>query len=158
MVEQTHEASSAISPQAGPSEVENHTLSDIDMSGRAAQLVGRQLAQIGDELNSRWSEKLPNQWPPHQHWQRYANVWNFGAFNGRIVGRLRWSKVRPMLKAFWVVPQLHTQACQTAMKWMSWVCNSHFPDWSYKTKCFLASAVLLVAVAAFTATWKPSES
>lgn len=31
MVEQAHEASSAISPEAGPSEVESHTLSNINM-------------------------------------------------------------------------------------------------------------------------------
>ncbi|XP_036433427.1 bcl-2-interacting killer [Colossoma macropomum] len=155
MVEQAHEAGSAISPQAGPSEVENNTPSDIDMSGTAARLIGRRLAQIGDEMNSRWSEKLPNHWQRHQHWQAHANVLNLRAFNGRIVGSLWWSKIMPMVKAPWVVPQLHTQACQTAMTWIR--CVSHFPDWS-RTKCFLASAVLLAAAAAFIATWKMSES
>ncbi|KAG9280326.1 bcl-2-interacting killer [Astyanax mexicanus] len=158
MVQQAHEASDDISPQAGPSEVENHMLSDIGMSVRSAQQIGRQLAQIGDEMNSRWSEKLRNQWPQHQHWQGYGNVLNFAAMNGRIVGRLQWSRIMPMVRASWVVPQLHSQACQTAIKWMSWVCNLHFPDWSGRTKGFLASALLLVAAAAFTATWKMSES
>ncbi|XP_037395036.1 bcl-2-interacting killer [Pygocentrus nattereri] len=155
MVEQAHEAGSAISPQAGPSEAENHMPSDIDMSGSSAQLIGRRLAQIGDEMNGRWSEKLPNQWPRHQHWQAHANVLNLRAVNGRIVRSLWWSKIMPMVKAPWVVPQLHTQACQTVMTWIRWV--SHFPDWS-RTKCFLASAVLLATAAAFIASWKMSES
>ncbi|KAI4876052.1 hypothetical protein NFI96_030102, partial [Prochilodus magdalenae] len=165
MVEQAHEANRAISPQAGPSEVENQTPSDVNMS--STRRIGQQLAQIGDELNSRWSEKLPNQWPRHQRWQEYATVLNLRAINRqvpfqivcclmkmRIVGRLWWSKIMPTLNASWVVPQLHTQACQTAMKWIRWVL--HFPERS-GTKCFLVSAVLLAAAAAFV-TWKISES
>lgn len=41
-------------------------------SRRATQLIGRQLAQIGDELNSRWKEKLPQQ--RHLDWQVYPNI------------------------------------------------------------------------------------
>ncbi|XP_047018191.1 bcl-2-interacting killer [Ictalurus punctatus] len=147
MVEQALEASSAISPQAGPGEVENHILSDINMR-RATQLIGRQLAQIGDELNSRWKEKLPQQ--RHLDWQVYPNIliWRV---NRRLIGILQWSKFMPMIRGSRLVPELHTQAFQATMKWINWV-KPHFPDWSCKTKCFLVSAALLVAVTVFTAT------
>ncbi|KAI5094044.1 bcl-2-interacting killer [Silurus meridionalis] len=142
MMEQALEASSVISPQAGPGEVENHALSDINMR-RATQLIGRQLAQIGDELNSRWREKLPQQL--HLDWQLSPNMLIWRAINRRIIGSLQWSKILPRL-----VPELPTQACQAAINWIDWV-KPHFPDWSCKTKCFLASAALLVAATVFTA-------
>ncbi|KAM9468371.1 bcl-2-interacting killer isoform 1-T1 [Clarias gariepinus] len=145
MVEQALEVSSAISPQAGPGEVENHILSDANMR-RVTQAIGRQLAQIGDELNSRWREKLPQQ--RHLDWQVYPNVLIWRAINRRITGILQWSTFMPMVR---LVPELHAQACQTTMKWINWV-KPHFPDWSSKTKCFLASAALLVAATVFTAT------
>lgn len=48
-------------------------------SRRATQLIGRQLAQIGDDLNSRWREKLPQQ--QHLDWQVYPNILIWRAFN-----------------------------------------------------------------------------
>ncbi|XP_058273749.1 bcl-2-interacting killer [Hemibagrus wyckioides] len=148
MVEQALQVSSAISPQAGPSEVENYILSEINMR-RATQQIGRHLAQIGDELNSRWREKLPQQ--RHLDWQVYPNLLIWRAINGRIIGTLQWSKIISMERASRLVPELHTQACQATMKWINWV-KPHFPGWSYKTKCLLASAALLLAATVFTAT------
>ncbi|MCJ8743364.1 hypothetical protein PDJAM_G00093180 [Pangasius djambal] len=148
MVEQALEASSAISPQAGPGEVQNHILSDDNMR-RATQLIGRQLAQIGDELNSRWREKLPQ--PRHLDWQVYPNILIWRAINRRITGSLQWSKFMPTARASRLVPELHTQACQATLKWINWV-KPHFPHWSCKTTCFLASAALLVVATVFTAT------
>lgn len=46
---------------------------------RATQLIGRQLAQIGDELNSRWREKLPQQWHLGRH--VYQNILLWRAIN-----------------------------------------------------------------------------
>lgn len=46
---------------------------------RVTQAIGRQLAQIGDELNSRWREKLPQQ--RHLDWQVYPNVLIWRAIN-----------------------------------------------------------------------------
>ncbi|KAK1790450.1 hypothetical protein P4O66_014347 [Electrophorus voltai] len=160
MVEEAQEVSSGLFPQAGPHQGENHTLPDANMSRRSAQLIGRQLAQIGDELDSRWSEKLPNQWPR----QAFPNMLTCTVMNGkpngyrRIMARLWWSKVMPVVQASWLVPLLHTQACQGAMQWIGRVYNSHFPDWSGRTKCCLASAVLLFTAAAFTASQETSES
>ncbi|XP_047659658.1 bcl-2-interacting killer [Tachysurus fulvidraco] len=148
MVEQALQVSRAISPQAGPSEVENHILSEINMR-RATQQIGRQLAQIGDELNSTWREKLPQQ--RHLDWQVHPNILIWRAFNRRIIGSLQWSKIMPMIRASRLVPELHIQACQGTMKWINWV-KPHFPGWSCKTKCFLASAALLLAATVFTVT------
>ncbi|TSK13254.1 hypothetical protein Baya_0128 [Bagarius yarrelli] len=148
MVEQALQASSAISPQAGPSEVENHILSEINMR-RATQQIGRRLAQIGDELNSRWKEKLPQQ--RLLDWQVYPNILIWRAINRRIIGSLQWSKIVPMVRASRLVPELHIQACHATMKWINWI-KPLFPEWSCKTKCFLASAALLVAATVFTAT------
>ncbi|KAG7320376.1 hypothetical protein KOW79_016229 [Hemibagrus wyckioides] len=116
---------------------------------RATQQIGRHLAQIGDELNSRWREKLPQQ--RHLDWQVYPNLLIWRAINGRIIGTLQWSKIISMERASRLVPELHTQACQATMKWINWV-KPHFPGWSYKTKCLLASAALLLAATVFTAT------
>ncbi|XP_060759222.1 bcl-2-interacting killer [Neoarius graeffei] len=148
MVEQALVANSAVSPQAGPGEVENYIPSNINMR-RATQIIGHQLAQIGDELNSRWREKLPQQ--QLLHWQVYPNILIWRAINRRIIGSLQWSKIMPMVRASRLVPELHTQACQATMKWINWV-KPHFPHWSWKTKYVLASAALLVAATVFSAT------
>ncbi|XP_076861109.1 bcl-2-interacting killer [Brachyhypopomus gauderio] len=140
MEDQIEETSSERFPQAGPSEGENQTVSNTDMR-RAVQLIGHRLALIGDELDSRWREKLPNQWP---RWPN-PNMLTCRVLNGRIIGRIWWSKVKPVVQASWLVPRLHTQ------NWISLVYNSWFPNWSCRTKCCLASAVLLVTVAVFTA-------
>ncbi|XP_066523858.1 bcl-2-interacting killer [Hoplias malabaricus] len=158
MVEQVQEATSAVSPQAGPSEAETYTHFDNNMSERVAQLIGRQLAQIGDELNSRWREKLANQWPTHHRWQAYANVLNLGAFNRRMVASIWWSKFLPMVGASWMVPQFHIKACQTANKWIRWIYNPNFAYWFCRTKYVLAPAILLVTAAALSAVWKMFES
>ncbi|XP_062862293.1 bcl-2-interacting killer isoform X2 [Trichomycterus rosablanca] len=78
MVEQALGSSSGISPQAGPVAVENHTVSDINMR-RAAQVIGRRLALIGDELDNRWKEKLP--YPRHLNLQAHHNVLIWRAMN-----------------------------------------------------------------------------
>ncbi|XP_042565957.1 bcl-2-interacting killer [Clupea harengus] len=60
MVEHTRETPNTMSLQAGPMEVCNGTPSHVNT--RDVQNIGRQLAQIGDELNQRWAHRLPNQW------------------------------------------------------------------------------------------------
>uniref|UniRef100_A0AAY4ENG2 Uncharacterized protein n=1 Tax=Denticeps clupeoides TaxID=299321 RepID=A0AAY4ENG2_9TELE len=59
MVEQNKEASSTPSMQAGPAHGNNGV--------QVIRTVGRQLAQIGDELNQQWGDRLPQ---AHQNIRR----------------------------------------------------------------------------------------
>ncbi|XP_054910713.1 bcl-2-interacting killer [Poeciliopsis prolifica] len=60
MVEQTRRPNRAVTLQAGPGEVADGSLRIRD---RAARVVGRQLAEIGDLLNQDWARRDPNR-PP----------------------------------------------------------------------------------------------
>ncbi|XP_056603584.1 bcl-2-interacting killer [Triplophysa dalaica] len=149
MVEDTRQPKTAASLQAGPVEVDQNTLYAINM--RVTQRIGRQLAQIGDELDNRWREQLSLQ-RQHLNMGIYTYVWTRRAFSG-ILGNIWGSKIKPMLKTSWLIPQLHS-GCQEARKWTAqWVSNLHISDWSRKTSLMLASAFLLVTVSMFLAAW-----
>lgn len=144
MVGQALDVCSGISFQAGPVEMDDHTLSGINMR-TAVRLIGRQLAQIGDELDNNKREKLAH--PNHLQLQVYPNMLIWRAMNRRLVGSLHWSKLMSMLRASGLVPQLHTLTCQ---KWISLV-KAHVP--ASGTKYVLVSAFLLMAAAIFTTPW-----
>uniref|UniRef100_A0A672NFM2 BCL2 interacting killer n=1 Tax=Sinocyclocheilus grahami TaxID=75366 RepID=A0A672NFM2_SINGR len=153
MVEETKQRRNATSLQAGPGEVDHNTLYTINM--RVSQLIGRQLAQIGDQLDYKWREQLPVQlwWP--LNFGIYSYALTRRAFAG-IFGNVWGSKIMPMLRTSWLVSQLQN-GCQEAKKWASCVSNLHVPDWSRSTTCTLASALLLVTVSIFLITWNEYE-
>ncbi|XP_068163122.1 bcl-2-interacting killer [Antennarius striatus] len=61
MVEQTRQLHRVVSLQAGPGEVDSDV--NLRVNGRAARVIGRQLAAIGDHLNQKWIGRQPN-WLP----------------------------------------------------------------------------------------------
>ncbi|XP_067283205.1 bcl-2-interacting killer isoform X2 [Pseudorasbora parva] len=145
MVEETRQPKNVTSLQAGPGEVDHNTLYAINM--RVTHLIGRQLAQIGDELDNKWREQLPVQLQP-LNFGIYLYVQTRRGFSG-ILGNLWGSKIMPMLRTSWLIPQLQN-GCQEAKKWAAWVSN--VSDWSRRTTYILASALLLVAVSIFLVT------
>uniref|UniRef100_A0A673LDA0 BCL2 interacting killer n=1 Tax=Sinocyclocheilus rhinocerous TaxID=307959 RepID=A0A673LDA0_9TELE len=154
MVEETKQRKNATSLQAGPGEVDHNIHCTIDMS-RVSQRIGRQLALIGDELDYKWREQLPLQWQP-LNFGIYPYVLTRRAFSGRIFNNVWGSKMMPMLRTSWLVPQLQN-GCQEAKKWAALVSNLHVSDWSRRTTCILASALLLVTVSIFLITWNEYE-
>ncbi|KAK7130126.1 hypothetical protein R3I94_009032 [Phoxinus phoxinus] len=144
MVEETRQPKKATSLQAGPGDVDHNIYAD---NIRVTQLIGRQLAQIGDDLDNKWREKLPVQLRP-LNLGIYLYVLTRTAFSG-ILCNLWGSKIMPMLRTSWWIPQLQN-GCQEAKKWAAWVPN--VSDWSRRTTYILASASLLVTVYFFLLT------
>ncbi|XP_077090380.1 bcl-2-interacting killer isoform X2 [Siphateles boraxobius] len=145
MVEETRQPKNATSLQAGPGDVDYNIVYVNNI--RVTQLIGRQLAQIGDDLDNKWREQLPVQLQP-LNFGIYLYVLTRTAFSG-ILGNLWGSKIMPMLRTSWLIPQLQN-GCQEAKKWAAWVPN--ISDWPRRTTYILASAVLLVTVSIFLAT------
>lgn len=117
---------------------------------RVSQLIGRQLAQIGDEMDYKWRERLPVLRQPLNFIGIYPYALTRRAFSGwvesmyshtnkcermfqmnvyvynieialcRILGNIWGSKIMPMLRTSWLVPQLQN-GCQEAKKWAAWV-------------------------------------
>ncbi|XP_073670859.1 bcl-2-interacting killer isoform X1 [Paramisgurnus dabryanus] len=151
MVEDTRQPKNATSLQAGPGEVDHNTHYTINM--RVTQRIGRQLAQIGDELDNKLREQLAIQRPMHWNIGIYTYNQTRRALFGRMLGNIWGSKIKPMLRTSWLIPQLHT-GCQEARKWTTqWVSNLHISDCSRKTAFMLASAFLLATVSLFYAIW-----
>ncbi|XP_056311611.1 bcl-2-interacting killer isoform X1 [Danio aesculapii] len=153
MVEETRQQKNATSLQAGPAEVDNSNLHAFNM--RVTQIIGRQLAQIGDEMDYKWRQE------PLVPWQNlnfgiYPYVLSRRVFSGRILANLWGSKIMPMFRTSWLLPQLQN-GCQEARKWAAWVSNLHVSDWSRSTTYTLASALLLVTVSIFLVTWNEYE-
>ncbi|XP_056311612.1 bcl-2-interacting killer isoform X2 [Danio aesculapii] len=152
MVEETRQQKNATSLQAGPAEVDNSNLHAFNM--RVTQIIGRQLAQIGDEMDYKWRQE------PLVPWQNlnfgiYPYVLSRRVFSG-ILANLWGSKIMPMFRTSWLLPQLQN-GCQEARKWAAWVSNLHVSDWSRSTTYTLASALLLVTVSIFLVTWNEYE-
>uniref|UniRef100_A0A672K5L7 BCL2 interacting killer n=1 Tax=Sinocyclocheilus grahami TaxID=75366 RepID=A0A672K5L7_SINGR len=118
MVEETKQRKNATSLQAGPGEVDHNTLF-FGLNSRVSQRIGRQLALIGDELDNKWREQLPLQWQP-LNFGIYPYVLTRRAFSGRIFNNVWGSKMMPMLRTSWLVPQLQN-GCQVAKKWAALV-------------------------------------
>ncbi|XP_051976895.1 bcl-2-interacting killer [Xyrauchen texanus] len=152
MVEVTRQRKSATSLQAGPGEIDPNNLYAINM--RVTQLAGRQLAQIGDELENKWRQQLPVQWH-HLNMGIYSYIRTRRAFS-EILGSLWGSKMMSMLRKSWLVPKIQT-GCQEARKWAAWVSNLSVSYWSRRTTYILASAFSLVAVSIFLTTWNDSQ-
>ncbi|XP_073694397.1 bcl-2-interacting killer isoform X2 [Garra rufa] len=152
MVEETKQRKNATSLRAGPGEVDHSTLYAINT--RVSQLIGRQLAQIGDEMDYKWREHLPVLRQP-LNFGIYPYVLTRRAFSG-ILGNVWGSKIMPMLRTSWLVPQLQN-GCQEAKKWAAWVSNLPVSDWSRRTTYMLASALFLVTVSIFLITWNEYE-
>ncbi|KTF90372.1 hypothetical protein cypCar_00003679 [Cyprinus carpio] len=148
MVEETKQRKNATSLQAGPGEVDHNTRYTIDMS-RVSQRIGRQLALIGDELDYKWREQLPLNFGIHPY------VLTRRAFSG-IFNNVWGSKIMPMLRTSWPVLQLQN-GCQEAKKWAALVSNLQVSDWSRRTTCILASALLLVTASIFLITWNEND-
>uniref|UniRef100_A0A8C1WLE2 BCL2 interacting killer n=1 Tax=Cyprinus carpio TaxID=7962 RepID=A0A8C1WLE2_CYPCA len=143
MVEETKQRRNATSLQAGPAEVDHNTRYTIDTRG--SQLIGRQLAQIGDQMDYKWREQrraLNLGIYPYARTRR--------AFAG-IFGNVWGSKIMPMLRTSWLVSQLQN-GCQEAKKWAAWISNCHVSHCSRRTTYILASALLLVTVSIFLIT------
>ncbi|XP_059361296.1 bcl-2-interacting killer [Carassius carassius] len=153
MVEETRQPRNTTSLQAGPGEVDHNTLYTINM--RVSQLIGRQLAQIGDQLDYKWREELPVQWPP-LNLGIYLYALTRRAFAGRIFGNVWGSNIMPMLRTSWLVSQIQN-GCQEAKKCAAWVSNLHISDCSRRTTYILASALLLLTVSIFLITWNDYE-
>ncbi|TNM91653.1 hypothetical protein fugu_020033 [Takifugu bimaculatus] len=94
MVEQTRQPSRAVSLQAGPGGLNSGTQFDTNLSLRindgAAQIFGRQLAVIGDQLDKEWAGRRPNWLPTGLHvlgpayaltrtiyWALQTHVWGY---------------------------------------------------------------------------------
>ncbi|TWW64746.1 hypothetical protein D4764_22G0003930 [Takifugu flavidus] len=94
MVEQTRQPSRAVSLQAGPGGLNSGTQFDTNLSLRindgAAQIFGRQLAVIGDQLDKEWAGRRPNWLPTGLHvlgpayaltrtiyWHLQTHVWGY---------------------------------------------------------------------------------
>ncbi|XP_056093266.1 bcl-2-interacting killer isoform X1 [Rhinichthys klamathensis goyatoka] len=146
MVEETRQPKKATSLQAGPGDVDHNIVYANNI--RVTQLIGRQLAQIGDDLDNKWREQLPVQLQP-LNLGIYLYVLTRTAFSGRILCNLWGSKIMPMLRTSWLIPQLQN-GCQEAKKWAAWVPN--LSDWSRRNTYILASALLLVTVSIFLVT------
>uniref|UniRef100_A0A8C1BXS2 BCL2 interacting killer n=1 Tax=Cyprinus carpio carpio TaxID=630221 RepID=A0A8C1BXS2_CYPCA len=147
MVEETKQRRNATSLQAGPAEVDHNTRYTID--SRGSQLIGRQLAQIGDQMDYKWREQLPVQWRP-LNLGIYPYARTRRAFAG-IFGNVWGSKIMPMLRTSWLVSQLQNGS-QEAKKWAAWISNCHVSHCSRRTTYILASALLLVTVSIFLIT------
>ncbi|XDV25102.1 hypothetical protein PO909_029075 [Leuciscus waleckii] len=140
MVEETRQPKNATSLQAGPGDVDHNIVYANNI--RVTRLIGRQLARIGDDLDFKWREQLPVQLQPF-NFGVYLYVLTRTTFSGRIIGNLWGSKIMPMLRTSWLIPQLQN-GCQEAKKWAARVPN--VSDWSRRTTCILASALLLATV------------
>ncbi|XP_043093942.1 bcl-2-interacting killer isoform X2 [Puntigrus tetrazona] len=152
MVEETKQRKNVTSLRAGPGEVDHSTRYNVDT--RVSQRIGRQLALIGDELDSKWREQLPLQWQP-LNFGIYPYVLTRRAFSG-IFNNVWGSKIMPVLRTSWLVPHLQNGR-QEAKKWAALVSNLPVADWSRRTTCILASALLLVTVSIFLITWNEYE-
>lgn len=75
---------------------------------RVSQLIGRQLAQIGDQLDYKWREELPVQWPP-LNLGIYLYAQTRRAFAGWVYLRMNlcfkmfWMKILDNMKGLGVV-------------------------------------------------------
>uniref|UniRef100_A0A673Z1T4 Uncharacterized protein n=1 Tax=Salmo trutta TaxID=8032 RepID=A0A673Z1T4_SALTR len=118
MVEHRRERRRAISLRAGPSEVDNVTLSDVNL--RATRTTGRQLAEIGDRLDREWAERLPNQWPVPQTFHVTMPAHGSKTRMG-IQGQLWGVKSLPGVAKAWLASAVHRQATQRAEAWVAWV-------------------------------------
>ncbi|CAB1346123.1 unnamed protein product [Coregonus sp. 'balchen'] len=157
MVEHRRERSCAISLRAGPSEVDNVTLSDVNLRihARAARTVGRQLAEMGDRLDREWEERLSNQWPVPQtlHVTRPSHVLSRSIYRG-IRGQLWDVKSLPGVAKAWLASAVHSPATQRAEAWVTWVSSiqpANCPGWA---KATLATVALVATVTICTALWK----
>uniref|UniRef100_A0A674DDX6 BCL2 interacting killer n=1 Tax=Salmo trutta TaxID=8032 RepID=A0A674DDX6_SALTR len=154
MVEHRRERCRALSLRAGPSEVDNVTLSDVNLRihARAARTTGRQLAEIGDRLDREWAERLPNQWPVLQtlHVTRPPHTLTRSIYRG-IQGQLWGVKSLPGVAKAWLASAVHRQATQRAEAWVSSIQPANCPGWA---KATLATVALVATATICTALWK----
>lgn len=149
MVEQTRPTIETMTLQAGPVELDDHGTSDLitrPWNGRDARIIGRQLAQIGDQLNQRWAHQLPNQWllqPLDRRTSIFirASVYRrFFVTEGRSLLRDAFS-----MGKLWLNPLVYNQRA-----WVSSLC----PPGLCWTTGLLVSAALLTTAAVCIALWE----
>ncbi|XP_064795495.1 bcl-2-interacting killer isoform X2 [Oncorhynchus masou masou] len=157
MVEHRRERRRAISLRAGPSEVDNVTLSDVNLRihAWAARATGRQLAEMGDRLDREWAERLPNQWPVPQtlHVTSPAHALTRSIYRG-IQGQLWGVKSLSGVAKAWLASSVHRQATQRAEAWVAWVSSIEPPNYPGWAKATLATVALVATATICTALWK----
>ncbi|KAM4712148.1 bcl-2-interacting killer [Anableps anableps] len=149
MVEQTRHPNRAVTLRAGPGEVVDVNLRIRD---RAARVVGRQLAVIGDHLDQEWARRDPN-WPPTpQYLLRPA--WTLTRIIYRDFHNQLWgfqSLLAPV-KA-WIgstTPGQGNLRAETMIAWVTSVKAVACPGW---TRGALMTVALLAAASIFGGLW-----
>ncbi|KAL2102999.1 hypothetical protein ACEWY4_002167 [Coilia grayii] len=154
MVEQTRDSPKPAPLQAGPVEVGDGTPSEG--TTREARVIGRHLAQIGDELNGRWARRLPNQWlrrlpnqwlhqlPPPQDWRTNIFI-RAGIFRQVFVAEGRRVGDVFALGKLWLNPLVYNLP--------AWV-SSLSPAGLNWTTAVLVSTALLATAAVCIALWE----
>ncbi|KAM9402814.1 uncharacterized protein ACWYII_029745 isoform 2-T5 [Salvelinus alpinus] len=154
MVEHGRERCRAISIRAGPSEVDNVTLSDVNLRihAWAARTTGCQLAEMGDRLDREWAERHSNQWPVPQtlHVTSPAHALTRSIHRG-IQGQIWGVKSLPGVAKACLASAVHRQATQRAEAWVSSIQPANCLGWA---KATLATVALVATATICTALWK----
>lgn len=149
MVEQTRQQRRAISLQAGPSEVDGNSLLDenVRMNAGEVRVIGRRLAEMGDQLNREWAGRSnPNRWPPPLRMARPAHALTrdlYRAIGGQLWAIRSWSAV---MKARWGILRAEDWAA-----WVSSIQPASCTGWS--TRILVAMALVATATIC-TAFWE----
>lgn len=154
MVEQTRQPSRVVSLQAGPGEVDTHTLFDVNLriNDRAARVFGRQLAVIGDQLDREWASREPNWLPTPLHILRPAQALTRTIYRDlhRQLGGVQ--GLSAAVKA-WRASTVPGQGILRADTWAAWVSTLKPVTCTGWTRGALVTVALVAAVTIFSALW-----
>ncbi|CAK6950084.1 bcl-2-interacting killer [Scomber scombrus] len=156
MVEQTRQPSRVVSLQAGPSEVDTGTLSDMNLriNSRAARVFGRQLAVIGDQLDQERASRQLNWLPIPLHILRPAQALTRNIY--RDIHSQLWSfqGLSAAVKA-WIAS---TAPGQGILRSETWVSNFKAATCTGWTRGALVTVALVAAVTIFSALWMEGKA
>ncbi|XP_036374360.1 bcl-2-interacting killer isoform X1 [Megalops cyprinoides] len=143
-MELVRELSQNFSVQAGPGDPAKSILSDMDLS--IAQNIGRQLAEIGDQLNLCYHDNHLILWPHPLHMvlhvQRLSrNLLYRGVLDHHMGVKSRLAGVRA-----WLTFHFQSQVVRRAEGWRTWILHS-CPPLPYGWAAGLLATALLATVA-----------
>lgn len=159
MVEQTRQPSRVVSLQAGPGEVDTGNLLDMNLRtrDRAARVVGRQLAVIGDQLDREWISRLPNMRLTPLHLLRPAQALTRNIY--RDIHSQFWG-VQGLSAAVkdWIVSTAPGQGILRAEAFTAWVSSLKPLTCTGWTRGALVAVALMAAATILGALWMEQKA
>ncbi|KAG7454514.1 hypothetical protein MATL_G00260510 [Megalops atlanticus] len=138
IMEQSTEATWTVSQYDVSGEPGEPILSEVELS--VAQRIGRQLAEIGDQLNCRCCRCLPDPWLLPLHMASCTRSLR------RVAGLRRRGNAKPRETTAWLTSVLHSQVVRRLERWGIWVSHIGHPhSW--------AAGILTVALLVTAAIW-----